>query len=46
MKNILILGAGQSAPYLISYLLEQAAKNDWFITIGDRDTDLVVLADR
>ncbi len=37
MKNILVLGAGQSAPYMISYLLDKAAKNDWFITVGDID---------
>ena len=40
MKRILILGAGQSAPYLISYLLEKAEKNDWFVTVGDKNPDL------
>lgn len=35
MKNILILGAGQSAPYLIKYLLDGAAENKWFVTVGD-----------
>jgi saccharopine dehydrogenase-like NADP-dependent oxidoreductase len=40
MKNILVLGAGQSAPYMINYLLEQAEKYDWFITVGDRDINL------
>jgi saccharopine dehydrogenase-like NADP-dependent oxidoreductase len=40
MKQILILGAGQSAPYMISYLLDKAEKHDWFITVGDRDADL------
>ena len=40
MKKILILGAGQSAPFLISYLLEQAKLNDWFVTVCDRDVKL------
>ena len=40
MKNILILGAGQSAPYLISYLLDEAQKNKWFVTVADRDENL------
>ncbi|PID62547.1 MAG: saccharopine dehydrogenase [Ignavibacteriae bacterium] len=40
MKNILILGAGQSAPYLISYMLNEAEKNNWFVTVADRDENL------
>ncbi len=40
MKKILVLGAGQSSPYLIRYLLEQAEKYDWFVTVGDRDEEL------
>lgn len=40
MKNILILGAGQSAPYLIDYLLKQAEENDWFVTVCDMNYDL------
>ena len=40
MKKILILGAGRSAPYLISYLLKRAKDNDWFITVADRDVKL------
>lgn len=35
MKQILILGAGQSAPYLIDYLLKHAETHDWFVTVGD-----------
>lgn len=35
MKKILILGAGKSSPYLISYLIDHAKKNKWFITVGD-----------
>ena len=40
MKRILVLGAGQSAPYLIHYLLENAAKENWFVTVGDLDEKL------
>jgi len=40
VKNILVLGAGQSAPFLIHYLLEQAETYDWFVTVGDRDEKL------
>lgn len=40
MKQILVLGAGQSSPYLISYLLKNAEENDWFIIVGDIDEDL------
>jgi saccharopine dehydrogenase-like NADP-dependent oxidoreductase len=35
MKKILVLGAGQSTTYLIGYLLDQAHRNDWFVTVGD-----------
>jgi len=35
MKRILVLGAGQSSPYLIGWLLERAASRDWHITVGD-----------
>ena len=37
MKKILILGAGQSAPFLIDYLLKTAEKNGWFVTVADLD---------
>lgn len=37
MKNILVLGAGQSAPYLIRYLLKEAEQHDWFVTVADLD---------
>ena len=40
MKKVLILGAGQSAPYLISFMLENAEKHDWFVTVCDRDYQL------
>jgi saccharopine dehydrogenase-like NADP-dependent oxidoreductase len=35
MKNILVLGAGQSTAYLIRFLLEQAEQRDWHVTVGD-----------
>lgn len=44
MKNILILGAGQSAPYLISYLLDEAQKNNWYVTVADRDLNVAKAA--
>lgn len=40
MKHILVLGAGQSAPYLISYFLRNATENDWFVTVGDIHLEL------
>ncbi|HNO79682.1 MAG TPA: saccharopine dehydrogenase C-terminal domain-containing protein [Phycisphaerae bacterium] len=39
MKKILVLGAGQSSPFLISYLLENAEANGWFVTVADRDAN-------
>ena len=39
MKNVLILGAGQSAPFLITYMLEQAEKYDWVVTVADMNYD-------
>lgn len=39
MKNILILGAGQSAPYLISYLLNEGKKNNWLVTVCDMNIE-------
>ena len=40
MKNVLIFGAGQSAPYLISYMLNNAEEHGWFVTLCDRDLKL------
>ena len=40
MKQILVLGAGQSAPYLIHYLLKESKKKNWFVTVGDIDLKL------
>lgn len=41
MQNILVIGAGRSSSSLIQYLLEHAAKEDWFITVGDVSIELV-----
>lgn len=40
MTHILVLGAGQSSPYLIHYLLEAARKHGWSVTVADRDVKL------
>ncbi len=40
MKKVLILGAGYSTPFLVSYLLDQAEEQGWFITLGDRNLEL------
>ena len=40
MKKIVVLGAGQSSPYLIRHLLGQAADRGWLVTVGDLDPDL------
>lgn len=37
MKNILVLGAGKSTPFLIHWLLENSKENNWFVTVADRD---------
>ncbi|MBN2710789.1 MAG: saccharopine dehydrogenase NADP-binding domain-containing protein [Calditrichaceae bacterium] len=40
MKRLLVLGAGKSSPYLITYLLERAKEYDWFVTVADYDLEL------
>src|SRR6185295_13350178 len=40
MKNILLFGAGKSATVLIDYLLKEAAKENWFVTVADADLAL------
>jgi saccharopine dehydrogenase-like NADP-dependent oxidoreductase len=40
MKRILVLGAGQSTSYLISYLLEHAEQHNWFVSVCDKDAGL------
>lgn len=43
MKNILLFGAGKSSSVLIEYLLQNAAANNWFITIADADIGVIQL---
>lgn len=40
MKTLLILGAGQSSPLLIRYLLERAEAEGWRVVVADRDPGL------
>lgn len=40
MKEILVLGAGLSTTSLIQYLLQNAEKYDWHITVADIDKNL------
>ena len=40
MKQIFVIGAGRTATALIDYLLKNAAKENWTITVGDFDYDL------
>ncbi|MFQ5535887.1 MAG: saccharopine dehydrogenase C-terminal domain-containing protein [Gemmatimonadota bacterium] len=40
MKQVLVLGAGQSSPYLIHRLLDMAVPHDWQVTVGDLDAEL------
>ncbi|MCF6351569.1 MAG: saccharopine dehydrogenase NADP-binding domain-containing protein [Cyclobacteriaceae bacterium] len=40
MKNILLLGAGQSASTLIQYLLDLNSSHGWGIAIGDANEEL------
>ncbi len=35
MKKILVAGAGKSSTYLIQYLLDNAQKNRWTVTVAD-----------
>ncbi len=37
MKQVLVLGAGKSSPYLIDSLARYAAEDDWQVTVGDVD---------
>ncbi len=41
MKNILLFGAGKSASVLIEYLIENAAENNWHVTIADSDIKVI-----
>src|SRR3981081_3772715 len=42
MKKILLFGAGKSATFLINYLLDQAAKENWELTVVDANAELAV----
>jgi saccharopine dehydrogenase-like NADP-dependent oxidoreductase len=42
MKNILVIGAGKSSSTLIKYLIENAEKEDWKISVADRDKQLIL----
>lgn len=37
MKNILVIGAGRTSTAMIQYLLNEAQKNQWFVTVADAD---------
>lgn len=37
MRQLLVLGAGKSAGYLVSKLLELGVTENWFVTVGDID---------
>ncbi|MGX5819139.1 saccharopine dehydrogenase C-terminal domain-containing protein [Chitinophaga lutea] len=41
MKNILLFGAGKSATVLIDYLLANAPRQKWHITVADSDLMLI-----
>lgn len=41
MKNLLIIGAGRSATALITYILEQARRYNFFVTVADADLETV-----
>jgi len=40
MKKILVIGAGRSTSYLINYLLDNAANENWEIRVGDVSLEL------
>lgn len=40
MKKILVIGAGLSSSYLVKYLLTNAKKENWQVTIADQSIDL------
>ncbi|MBL4593404.1 MAG: saccharopine dehydrogenase NADP-binding domain-containing protein [Flavobacteriales bacterium] len=40
MKKILLIGAGRSTSSLVQYLLFNAEKENWFLTIADQSKDL------
>ena len=42
MKNVLLFGAGKSATVLISYLLQNAALEQWHLTLADANYNLAL----
>ena len=40
MKKILLFGAGKSATFLINYLLDNAVKENWELTVVDANAEL------
>jgi len=44
MKKILLIGAGRSTSSLVQYLLFNAEKENWFVTIADQSKDLALEA--
>lgn len=44
MKKILVIGAGRSTASLIQYLLFNAEKENWFITVADQAKELAIEA--
>ena len=38
MKKILLFGAGKSSSFLIKYLIQHAAENNWVVQIVDQNT--------
>ncbi|MDX2002813.1 MAG: saccharopine dehydrogenase C-terminal domain-containing protein [Chitinophagales bacterium] len=41
MKHILLLGGGKSSTVLMNYLLERAGEEQWQLTIGDMQPELI-----
>lgn len=37
MNQVLVLGAGRSAPFLVHRLLDMAIESNWFVTVADLD---------
>lgn len=40
MKKILVIGAGRSSSSMIKYFLQHAAKENWFVRVGDMNLEL------
>lgn len=41
MRKILLFGAGRSTPTLIKYILDNAKKENWFLTVADKNLKLI-----